>query len=143
MIADRIRQARETKGFTMGQLTLLCGFGKNTLRDEEYGLVEPYSKTLAKIADATDVSMDWLLERSEKMENRRKTSGSAGERFNQVLKEKNMSRKQLSDKSGVSETVFTCFSVGKSIRSVNLIAIADTLGISADWLFGRSSKKYL
>lgn len=143
MISERIRQARQSKALTIKQLTLMCQCNKNTISDEERGLTEPFSNMLCKIADATDTSIDWLLERSDEMENTRKTTGDASERLKLAISESKMSRREIIEKAGISNTVLYCFLRGKAMRCVNLLAITDTLGISADWLFGRSDNMYL
>lgn len=63
----RIKCACKDKGITMTALLEECGLGVNAIRQiNDVGGM--YSFSLAKIADALDVSLDYLVGRTDKKE---------------------------------------------------------------------------
>lgn len=63
----RIKLVCKDRGISMTALLSECGLGVNAIRqiNDAGGM---YSFTLAKIADALDVSLDYLVGRTDKME---------------------------------------------------------------------------
>ena len=59
-----IRAARAQKGLTQKQLAELVGINPSTFNGYEKGNHDPKSNLLIKIADACDVSLDFLLGRN-------------------------------------------------------------------------------
>lgn len=54
-----------------------------------------------------------------------------------------LTQEELAGKSGVSENSIYGYEVGKAIPGAkNLIALADALEVSLDWLCGREGRKY-
>ncbi len=65
-----------------------------------------------------------------------------GQRLRQARKEKGLSLVKLADLSGVHETAinaYECARYGPGLN--NAIRLADDLGVSLDWLAGRTDKK--
>lgn len=60
--SDRIKQCRETKGFTKSKLSKLLGLGsQTTITNWENGTSEPSGALLVKLADVLDVAPTYLL----------------------------------------------------------------------------------
>lgn len=63
----KIREIREARGLTQDQLAELASLNRVTVAKYESGRVEPGAKSLAKIADALEISTDVLLGRTEEI----------------------------------------------------------------------------
>jgi len=64
------------------------------------------------------------------------------ERLNLILKEKNISQTELSDKIGFTRQAISNWCTGKTEPENNvLVKIADYLEVSTDFLLGRNEKK--
>jgi len=64
MLAENIKKARKKKGLTQEKLARLADISNNTLVKIEMGMAkEPTITTIAKIADALNVSIDELVGR--------------------------------------------------------------------------------
>lgn len=63
-----IRRIREARGLTQDQLAELASLNRVTVAKYESGRVEPGAKSLAKIADALEISTDVLLGRTEEVQ---------------------------------------------------------------------------
>lgn len=61
-----IREARETAGYSQKELADIIGVAPNTLHGYETGKHDPKSDLLLKIANACNVSVDFLLGKKEK-----------------------------------------------------------------------------
>lgn len=62
---NRMRETRKQKRMTMKQLGQIIGVAESTISMYETGKHEPDNLTLVKIADALDVTIDYLLGRSD------------------------------------------------------------------------------
>ena len=65
IISPRLRPLRKQKNLTQEELGEMIGVAKARVSDYEAGKTEPPLKTLIKIADALDVSLDWLCGRTD------------------------------------------------------------------------------
>lgn len=61
MFKDRLNFERKAKGITAQQMADVLGIGIRSYRNYESGDREPSLKTIVKIADILDVSLDYLL----------------------------------------------------------------------------------
>ncbi|HVO71044.1 MAG TPA: helix-turn-helix transcriptional regulator [Aggregatilineaceae bacterium] len=61
LLVDRLREARESKGFSQRELARLCGLGENQIHRYEAGKSDPSATHLKLIADKLEVSTDYLL----------------------------------------------------------------------------------
>lgn len=62
---ERLRKLRERNRLKQCILSELCGLNRNAVKLYELGKVEPTRKSLESIADYFDVSIDYLLGRSD------------------------------------------------------------------------------
>ena len=61
----RLKMLREKKGISQLKLALDLGLNQNSISRYESGIREADYKTLIKFADYFNVSLDYLLERTE------------------------------------------------------------------------------
>jgi MerR family transcriptional regulator, light-induced transcriptional regulator len=66
-LANRIKELRKLKGYTQKELASLLGIGQTTVANYEQGTRVPDAEKLNKIADLFEVTLDYLLGRSEKI----------------------------------------------------------------------------
>lgn len=63
MIGERLRQLRKAKGMTQEQVAAYLNAAKSTVSQYENNVNEPDLKTLVKLADLFNVSVDYLFGR--------------------------------------------------------------------------------
>lgn len=63
-IGDRLKDARKANGLTQEQLSELAGVARENIGRYETGKSQPTVDVLIRLADALNVSTDYLLERS-------------------------------------------------------------------------------
>ena len=68
--AERLKELRKIKGSTQKQMGTFLGLTERTFRQYEAGEVDPPSSKAIKLADYFDVSIDYLLGRSDVPEKR-------------------------------------------------------------------------
>lgn len=61
----RIQQAREQKNMTQEELAKRAKISRSALANYESGIREPKGEILVRIAEALEVSIDWLLYRTD------------------------------------------------------------------------------
>ena len=64
-LGNRIREARESKGLTQLELSAEIEVAQSVVCNYERGKKTPTLNTFAKIADALEVTSDWLLGRED------------------------------------------------------------------------------
>ena len=64
---EKIKELRKARGMNQDQLAELASLNRVTIAKYESGRVEPGAQSLARIADALEVSADTLLGRSDEM----------------------------------------------------------------------------
>lgn len=62
---ERLRKMRERNRLKQCVLSELCGLNRNSVKLYELGKAQPTRKSLERIADYFDVSIDYLLGRSD------------------------------------------------------------------------------
>ena len=62
---ERLKSIRERNHLKQCVLSELCGLNRNAIKLYELGKAEPTRKSLENIADYFDVSIDYLLGRSD------------------------------------------------------------------------------
>lgn len=68
MLAERLKEARKAKGWTQYRLAIRTGIGQSLIAAYEKDKRVPGAFNLLCLADALDVSTDWLLGRTDKKE---------------------------------------------------------------------------
>ena len=67
-MGNRLRQLRRSRGYTQVSLQMKTGIEQSLLSKYETGERIPPTETLIKLADLYDVSIDYLLGRTDKPE---------------------------------------------------------------------------
>ncbi len=67
-MGNRLRQLRKSRGYTQVSLQMKTGIEQSLLSKYETGERIPPTETLIKLADLYDVSIDYLLGRTDKPE---------------------------------------------------------------------------
>ena len=65
MFSKRLRNLRENKGYNQEELGSLLGLSTSTIGMYEQGRRQPDNETLLRIAEIFDVSIDYLLGKTE------------------------------------------------------------------------------
>jgi len=65
IFADRLKELRTAKGATQKQIAELLGIAERNYRRYEAGSVDPTASNMILLADYFDVSIDYLLGRSD------------------------------------------------------------------------------
>lgn len=66
-LANRIKELRKNKGYTQKELASLLGIGQTTIANYEQGTRVPDTEKLNKMADLFEITLDYLLGRSEEI----------------------------------------------------------------------------
>ncbi len=64
ILAQRLKQCRKEKGFTQWQVAVYCDISEKTYQNYELMTREPKLELLIKIADLYEVSLDYLVGRT-------------------------------------------------------------------------------
>lgn len=78
---ERLRTARELRGLSQAELAIRAGLQPSAVSHFEAGRRTPSAENLKKIADALDVTTDYLLERVDKSERAAFTTGPVADRL--------------------------------------------------------------
>lgn len=65
VLAERIKGLRKAKGMSQGALAEAIGATQGAVSQWELGIAEPRSRQVAQLAEALEVSADYLLGRTE------------------------------------------------------------------------------
>lgn len=68
ILAQRLRSCRKEKGLTQGQVAIYCDITEKAYQNYELATREPKVGILIRIAELYQVSLDYLVGRSEERE---------------------------------------------------------------------------
>lgn len=66
ILSQRLRQCRKEKGLSQGQVAVYCDITEKTYQNYELMTREPKIEILIRIADFYNVSLDYLVGRTDK-----------------------------------------------------------------------------
>ena len=69
ILAERLKQCRKEKGYTQLQVAIYCDITEKTYQNYELMTREPKIDILIRIADLYDVSIDYLVGRTDNKNN--------------------------------------------------------------------------
>lgn len=95
VISDRVRKARLMRGYTSEQLSEMVDFAPESLRHIENGSSKPSLRKLYALAEALNVSMDYLTGRSSCFEDTVVADTAADQHLTDA--QKKMLRKMVKD----------------------------------------------
>ena len=137
MFGERLKLLRKSRGITQEQLAEIIGVERSSI-----GKYEGKSKTIpsddvkAKIADYFNVSTDYLLGRSDVAE---PTKNMFQVRLKTLRERAGLSQAALAKKVGVGQSTVGMWESGRNKpENAKLEALANLLGVSTDYLLGRS-----
>lgn len=65
ILSDRLKTLRKEKGYTQGQVAIYCDITEKTYQNYELMTREPKIEILIRIADFYNVSLDYLVGRTD------------------------------------------------------------------------------
>lgn len=68
VLADRLKQCRAEKGFTQREVAIYCDITEKAYQNYELMTREPKVEVLLRIAEVFQVSLDYLVGRTDKKE---------------------------------------------------------------------------
>lgn len=66
ILSERLKLCRFQKGYTQAQVAIYCDITEKAYQNYELKMREPKLEILIRIADLYDVSLDYLVGRTEK-----------------------------------------------------------------------------
>ncbi len=66
ILAERLRECRKERGLTQGQVAIYCDITEKAYQNYELMTREPKLEILVKIAEFFEVSLDYLVGRTDK-----------------------------------------------------------------------------
>lgn len=143
MTTGKIIQAiRKEKGYTQKQLAEKCGLATGTIQQYELNKREPRQEQLRKIANALDVSIDYL-----------KTGKSSNELWEEIMQDvykasigstireerekQGLTQKELANYTGLTEKVINECEENKDLPPIEIIkSIASFLAVNIEKIVG-------
>ena len=142
-IANRIKRLCKEKDIAVNTLIRECNLSKSLIYDLEKRNTSPSVRTLTKIADYFDCSLDYLTGRCKNQnahrsqEDRDLQNGQIANRIKLLCKKHNVTAKAMLEEIGLNKNFMYDLSKGKSPTVKNLTKIADYFDCSLDYLTGR------
>ena len=142
---NRIREARKAKSLVMKELAQKIGVTESTISMYENGKREPDFETLIRIADALDVSTDYLLGRSAPplSSDTQVFSSPVGvpNRIRQCREKAGLSQKYVADALGVAAPSVSGWESGKTKPTMkNLISLAKLFNVPVEYIANTSEE---
>lgn len=134
-VGQRLRYLRKLKNLTQQDLANSLGINRSTYARYETGDHEADYETLNKLADFFDVSVDYILGRTDNPSppsTRRIDRGTTiGKRLKQLREERQLTLRQLAQVAHVSHSFISDIEQGRSNPSIETLkALARALGVS-------------
>ena len=144
--ANLIKSLANLKGISISKLLLDCELNKNALYTMQSKGYFPRVEAIAKIADYLDVSVDYLLGKTDipqviNFPDRGAFMYNSQETVNRIkfqAKKQNISINQLLSNCGLGKSTITKMSNGADILTHNFLKIANYLDCSVDYLLGKT-----
>jgi transcriptional regulator with XRE-family HTH domain len=140
----RFTKARRLRVMDIAFISHLTGISVERLLAYETGINLPSHKTLTAIAQALDISVDYLAGVNDEPRQLEKSAGYRTSLFSdrmQVEREvRGMTQPQMAELLGVRRERVSSWERKESPRYEQLLEVAKRLNVSLDWLCGFSSK---
>ncbi|HEN4299209.1 TPA: transcriptional regulator [Streptococcus agalactiae] len=140
---QKLREERKKRGYTQEEMAKLLAIGQSAYAKWENGRTEPTLDNIIKLANILDVTVDYLLGRSDNFSNTIVLSKNNMKSFSKRLKElrleKNQTQQQLADELGVNRVNVTRWEKGNTEPSFSkLIELSKLLNTTPNYLVGVS-----
>jgi len=137
--ADRLKDLRNAKGLTQKQVAETFSINVRNYRKYESGEVEPPVSGMSKLADYFEVSLDYLVGRSDNPGVAYLTRTKFAERLEALRIKKSITQKVIAEYLGIPERAYQLYEYDKrEPNQDDLIKLADYFDVSVDYLLGRS-----
>ena len=138
-LTERLKNLRNTKKLTQKQVAEYFSLNIRTYSRYESGEIEPPISSISKLADYFEVSIDYLVGRSDNPGVEYLTRTKFVERLEALRIEKSISQKAVAEYLGIPERAYQLYEYDKREPSQDdLIKLADYFDVSTDYLLGRS-----
>lgn len=140
-LKTRLREARESLGYTQEYVANHIGISRQALSNYENDNREADYETLILLSDLYSVSIDYLLKRDTNVSDPLSSSTEERNVFAKTLralrKERGYTQKEFAEKLSIPANTYNQWENGKREPDFrNLILIANTLHVSVDYLLG-------
>lgn len=138
----KILQLNNAKGNDDRTLELALKLKPKTVNNWKRGLSQAYLKILPEIADYFDVSVDYLLGRTEineSVSNVGEKMMTTIDRIFDLINQKQIKPALVAKETGISPVLFTQWKTGRQKPSTEALStLADYFNVSVDYLLGRT-----
>ncbi|HBG3257132.1 TPA: helix-turn-helix transcriptional regulator, partial [Clostridioides difficile] len=122
------------KKITQQELATILNINKSSISRYEKDQQIPEIKLLETIADYFDISLDYLLGRSDIM---------FGERLKELRLKSKLKQSELGEKIGVSASIIGMYEQGRRFADQStLIKLAEYFNVTTDYLLGHTKTNY-
>ncbi|HFZ7051808.1 TPA: helix-turn-helix domain-containing protein [Streptococcus agalactiae] len=140
---QKLREERKKRGYTQDEMSKLLAIGQSAYAKWENGRTEPTLDNIIKLANILDVTVDYLLGRSDNFSNTIVLSKNNMKSFSKRLKElrleKNQTQQEVADELGVNRVNVTRWEKGNTEPSFSkLIELSKLLNTTPNYLLGVS-----
>ncbi|HEM9366171.1 TPA: transcriptional regulator [Streptococcus agalactiae] len=140
---QKLREERKKRGYTQEEMAKLLAIGQSAYAKWENGRTEPTLDNIIKLANILDVTVDYLLGRSDNFSNTIVLSKNNMKSFSKRLKElrleKNQTQQEVADKIGINRGSYSNWEKGKREPSFSkLIELSKLLNTTPNYLLGVS-----
>lgn len=131
---ERLKKLRTEKKITQQELATILNINKSSISRYEKDQQIPEIKLLETIADYFDISLDYLLGRSDIM---------FGERLKELRLKSKLKQSELGEKIGVSASTIGMYEQGRRFADQStLIKLAEYFNVTTDYLLGFNKTSY-
>ena len=147
MIENNLKDCREDLDMTQTELGNIFCVSKYTVCNWEKGRdTMPFDKII-KFCNLYDYSLDMLMgfrRRNVKYGSFTTSKETIAVKLKDLRKELGLSQQNLADNCGFSQTTYGSYERGDYlINTITVYSLCRKYNISADWLCGRTDKKYI
>ena len=145
VIVLRLKELREKRGIQQKYLSNVLQIAPNTLSQYENNKREPDYKTLKKIADYFEVSVDYILGNTDIEESQSYASNENiifGQRLKQLRKSHNLTQLEFAKIFNIANGTIGNWESGNREPDFNTLnRIADFFNVSTDYLLGKTDNR--
>lgn len=141
-IGQTIQKIRKEKHYTQKQLAEKCGMATGTIQQYELNKREPRQEQLRKIANALDVSIDYLKTGKSSDELWREITrdvykSSIGDTIREEREKQGLTQKELAEYTGLTEKAIKECEESKNLPPIEIIkSIASFLAVNIEKIVG-------
>lgn len=145
MFGEKMREIRESKGYTQSTLGMALNLSPSTVGMYEQGRRLPDTETLIRMCDLFNVSSDYLLEISDtpKPYEKSHSEESLEQRIKNLIRENEFDKSTVAQMAKIRKSRLDDILSGKSPNINELQLLAECFGESTDYLLCLTDEHYL